>query len=126
MLDCVMIALIAASLVAAAASFWTGVSVGCNRHMLNVFRRIGIFSSVAASFGYSCLILIWWSQRGWVYMPPLEAIGWMVNHLMAFLALNLYHREVLRNLGFTSFKDSRHNAAVAYRLRNTHGGLCHS
>lgn len=107
----------------ALSSFWTGISVGANRHLLNLSRRVGIFASVAASFGFICLITMWWLECGWRSMPQIESFGWMINHIVAFLALNLYHREVLRSLGFHTFRESRENAVAAHHRGLSHGSL---
>lgn len=113
MYDAIMLLLSIAAMIAAGFAFCTGISVGVNRHLLNFWRRVGVFSSLAASFGFICLIIIWISERGWGFMPELEAFGWLFNHLVAFLAINMYHRDVLYSLGFKTFGESRHNARLA-------------
>lgn len=113
----VMSLLIFVTIVFAVCSFWTGISVGVNRHLLCFWRRLGIFASVSGSFGYVCLILMWWSDIGWQYITEFEAVAWMINHLMVFTALTMYHAEVLKHLGFKTFRESRENAAAAYYHR---------
>lgn len=121
--DLLMSFMIMVNIAFASTSFWTGISVGANRHLLILPRRMGIFASVAASFGFVCLISMWWLDAGWRLMPEIEAFCWMINHIVAFIALNLYHREVLRSLGFHTFGESRGNAVAAFQRGFPHGSL---